>query len=305
MRGFGKRPEISSTCRVRRMPSNVSICDDPVVLDLWHPVVAVDELVAGTPATTMLLGITIEIGIDPTGDPFVIATEAGIDFATRVEYGYLWACPGKPPPGVFTIPEALEPDRRILNAGSIMVSTSAPRAVENFLDMGHFPYVHTGILGEEPRTEVVDYRADVEDGEVWARECKFYQPVAAASAESGQMTDYTYRVPHPYCVLLYKTAPSDPNRRDVIGLFVQAMTAESIRAHNFLCMVDETTSDTGLRRFQQMIFSQDKPILENQYPKRLPLDPRVETPIRADRSAIVYRRWLTDLGITYAVIPAA
>lgn len=292
------------------MPGEVSICDDPVVLDLWHPVGAVDELVPGASTTTMLLGVAIEVGRDPTGCPFVRAIDRDLDtrareIATRVEYGYVWACLGSPPPAVFTIPEALEPDRRILNAGSIKVATSAPRAVENFLDMGHFPYVHTGILGEEPRTEVVDYRAEIEGGEIWARECKFYQPVAAASAETGQMTDYTYRVPHPYCVLLYKTAPSDPSRRDVIGLFVQAMTAESIRAHNFLCMVDETTSDTGLRRFQQMIFSQDKPILENQHPKRLPLDPRVETPIRADRSAIVYRRWLSDLGVTYAVIPAA
>ena len=37
----------------------------------------------------------------------------------------------------------------------------------------------------------------------------------------------------------------------------------------------------------------------------LPLDPRAETPIRADKSAITYRRWLSDKGITYGVIPAA
>jgi phenylpropionate dioxygenase-like ring-hydroxylating dioxygenase large terminal subunit len=282
----------------------VAPCDDPVINDLWHPVGAVAELTAATPASTMLLGRPISVGIDGQGHPIVVA-DGGDELAARVEYGYVWACPGRPPAAVFPIPEALEPDRRVLNGGSIMVATSAPRAVENFLDMGHFPYVHTGILGEEPRTEVVDYRAEVEDGEVWARDCQFYQPVAAASAASGQMTDYTYRVPHPYCVLLYKTVPTDPSRRDVIGLFVQAMTDETIRAHNFLCMVDDVTTDTGLRRFQQMIFSQDKPILENQYPKRLPLDPRVETPIRADRSAIVYRRWLQELGVTYSVIPAA
>ena len=56
--------------------------------------------------------------------------------------------------------------------------------------------------------------------------------------------------------------------------------------------------------FQQTIFGQDKPILENQLPKRLPLDPRAETPIRADKSAIVYRRWLSKQGIRYGVIPA-
>ena len=47
------------------------------------------------------------------------------------------------------------------------------------------------------------------------------------------------------------------------------------------------------------------PILENQYPKLLPLDPRAGTPIRSDRASITYRRWLSDLGVTYGVIPAA
>ena len=112
-----------------------------------------------------------------------------------------------------------------------MVATSAPRAVENFLDMGHFPYVHGGVLGEEPHTEVREYLVDTEDGEVWARDCRFYQPMASASAADGQMTEYTYRVPHPFCVMLYKTSPTDPSRRDVVGLFIQAMTDETIRAH--------------------------------------------------------------------------
>ena len=49
----------------------------------------------------------------------------------------------------------------------------------------------------------------------------------------------------------------------------------------------------------------DKPIIENQVPRRLPLAPRAETPIRADKSSILYRRWLSDLGITYGVIPEA
>ena len=35
------------------------------------------------------------------------------------------------------------------------------------------------------------------------------------------------------------------------------------------------------------------------------LDPRAETPIRADKSAIAYRRWLSQKGITYGTIPMA
>ena len=287
------------------MNESVKRCTDPVALNMWHPVVAVAELTPSESAQTLLLGHNIRYGLVVDGDVQIELTdEPSRMLPVRVRYGYAWTCLGEPNGDVFDIPEADEPDRRSMNAGSIKVATSAPRAIENFLDMGHFPYVHAGLLGEEPHTEVVEYDVQVENGEVWARECYFYQPVAAASASGGQMSEYTYRVPHPYCVMLFKSVPTDPSRRDVIAVFIQPMTEETIRAHNFLSVVDETNSDNLLRRFQQVIFSQDKPILENQYPKRLPLDPRVETPIRADQSAIVYRRWLSDLGLTYAVIPA-
>jgi len=224
---------------------------------------------------------------------------------TRVKFGYVWATFGTPGHEIFDIDECNESDRRMLNGGSIMVSVSAPRAVENFLDMGHFPYIHTGILGAEPRSEVAEYDVEVTDNQVLATGCLFYQPQASAAATGGQMTEYTYRVPHPYCVMLYKSVPTNPSRKDVIALFNQPMGHERIRAHNYLCMVDETNSDSSLKRFQQLIFGQDKTILESQWPRRLPLDPRSETPIRADRSAIAYRRWLSAKGLTYAVIAAS
>ena len=41
-----------------------------------------------------------------------------------------------------------------------------------------------------------------------------------------------------------------------------------------------------------------------QLPKRLPLDPRAETPIRADAVSICYRRWLRERAVTYGAIPA-
>jgi phenylpropionate dioxygenase-like ring-hydroxylating dioxygenase large terminal subunit len=70
-----------------------------------------------------------------------------------------------------------------------------------------------------------------------------------------------------------------------------------------MALVDDESTDIGLRHFQQMIFSQDKPILENQRPRRLPLDPTAETSVRADRSSVAYRRWLHERGVRYGTIP--
>lgn len=292
---------------------------DSLTRDLWQVVAATDEITPGIVETTMLLDTPIAITRDRDGAPIVwrrTDEEQGdeIDPATiadrlpvTIGYGYIWTSFGNPPAELFPIPEYAEADRVNMSCGSIGIHVSAPRAVENFLDMGHFPYVHTDILGAEPHTEVKEYDVEVseERDEVLATRCRFIQPRAAKSATSAMEVEYVYRVPHPFCSVLYKSCPEDESRRDVIAIFLQPMTEERCRAHLLQSMIDSTSTITDLRRFQQTIFGQDKPILENQFPKRLPLDPRSETPIRADKSAIAYRRWLSQKGITYGVIPAA
>ena len=226
---------------------------------------------------------------------------------TRISYGFIWVSLGNPPKDLFLFPEFSESDRQNVATGVFGVNVSAGRTVENFLDMGHFPYVHSGILGEEPHTEVKEYDVEIseERDEVLATSCKFYQPQAAVNSNEGMDVDYIYRVPHINCALLYKTSPVDDERLDVIIIFVQPMGEEWVRAHTGMCLIDDESTAEQIRQFQQTIFGQDKPILENQYPKQLPLDSRIETPIRADKSAIAYRRWLSQKGLQYGVIPSA
>ncbi len=278
-------------------------CTDPVIRNQWHAVADLDEIRRGE-LRTLLLGEPLRCWIDSGG---AARAAAGPDreIDVRTDYGYLWATLGEPSGGVFDVPETREHDRRTLNALTVGIEVSAPRAVENFLDMAHFPYVHAGVLGEEPHTEVAEYRVEERDGELWAFDCLFYQPRAAAASSQAVLAEYVYRVPHPYSAMLYKSSPTDASRMDAIGIFIHPLTATRIRAHLFISVLDDVSADREIRRFQQGVIAQDKPILENQHPKLLPLDPRAETPIRADRSAIVYRRWLSRLGVTYGVIPAA
>ena len=280
----------------------IGVCCDPVILNQWHPVADLDEICRG-PLHTLLLGTPLVCWIDDSGTARA-ETPPHRELEVRTDYGFLWTTLGEPHGGVFDVPETRENDRRTFNAVTVGIEVSAPRAVENFLDMAHFPYVHTGMLGEEPHTEVAEYRVTERNGELWAVDCAFYQPRAAAASEQAVLADYIYRVPHPYAAMLYKSSPADPDRMDAIGILIHPLTAVRIRAHLFISVLDDVSTDSEIRRFQQWIIAQDKPILENQYPKLLPLDPRAETPIRADRSAIAYRRWLSRLGVTYGVIPA-
>jgi phenylpropionate dioxygenase-like ring-hydroxylating dioxygenase large terminal subunit len=230
-------------------------------------------------------------------------TVAGDDtpLPTRQRYGYLWTTLGTPATDLLPIPEADETDRRVIVCGAISVKTSGLRIVENFLDMAHFPFVHTDILGAEPHTEVLSYTTEIRRGvdEVWATNCQFFQPQAALSATGGITTQYMYRVANPFATVLYKTCPNAANRWDVICLFVQPLDPDRCRAHPVMFLIDDISPLTELIHFQQLIFLQDRIILENQRPALLPLEPRAEIPTRADASSIAYRRWLKEKGVIY------
>lgn len=280
---------------------------DPVSTRQWYPLGVVENLTSSF-IETCLLGQGVRYRLDEHGHTEAFCGDRALP--SRARYGLLWTtldtdCGSDDL--IPCIPEADEADRNLVCCGSIAVRASGLRVVENFLDMAHFPFVHTDILGAEPHTEVERYTVETraEGREIWATECRFFQPQAALSAEGGLMTDYTYRIAAPFSTLLYKTSPDDPERKDVIALFVQPMTAGTCRAHPVMFLLDNASSHDALVEFQQMIFLQDRVILENQRPVAMPLDAASEIPTLADRSSVAYRRWLKAQGVTFGAGPGA
>jgi phenylpropionate dioxygenase-like ring-hydroxylating dioxygenase large terminal subunit len=269
---------------------------DPI-RDEWYPVALVSQLPQGD-RDTLLLGEPIRVTLRD-GQPMV--TASGRVLLSQARYGHVWTSLGTPARPLFDIPEAEQPGRRLVDVGLVRVKCSPLRAVENFLDIAHFPFVHTDILGAEPHTEVGRYDVAIRDevDEVWATKVQFYQPQAAKSAAGGITTEYMYRVPAPTVSVLYKTCPPRPGEWDVITLFVQPLTETLCEVWPWMALFDDTTPLTDLIHFQQTIFLQDRSILENQQPSLLPLDPGLEIPTRADLTSVAYRRWLKRRGYTY------
>ena len=282
---------------------------DRAALDQWYCVDDLDDI-GPSPRRTTLLGEEIVLG--RTNGTVTCATVAedgttGAELPLKERYGYAWTTLGAPTRDMLDIQEAAETDRRPVKCGPVLVRASGLRIVENFLDMAHFPFVHTNILGSEHDTEVRDYVAEIrrDVDEVWATNCKFYQPRASMAASEGIIADYIYRVGSPFTVILYKTAVGTTNRWDVICLFVQPMQPDFCRVHPVMLLIDETTPFATLVQFQQLIFLQDRIILENQRPRLLPLEPRMEIPTRADISSVAYRRWIKEKGLRYGTLEGA
>ena len=279
---------------------------EKAALDQWYCLGCAADYPLGR-SETRLLGT--DLLIDKTGENAFTVSVAGngSNVSAKVRYGYLWGTMGEPERDVLPLPEADETDRRYVTCGAITVRASGLRIVENFLDMAHFPFVHTDILGSEPMTEVEKYKTEIrrDVDEVWATDCVFTQPRAALAAKGAIRTDYIYRVATPFATVLYKTCPNSKERWDVICLFVQPMDEDLCRAHPLMLLIDDESSMQDLVAFQQDIFLQDRIILENQRPKLLPLEARSEIPTRADAASIAYRRWLKEKGLTYGTTLAS
>lgn len=279
---------------------------EAVLWDDWHVVAELAHLEHAGRCNTVLLGVPVALTLDAaTGR---VAAHHGAEPIACVElrYGFVWLCLGRPTRPIVEFAEGLEADRVTATAGSVRVAVSGLRAVENFLDLSHLAFVHTGFLGEEPHTEIAPYAVEqLAGGGIIATGCRVYQPKPSPVDSQGYDVDYVYAVWRPYIVVLYKANPVERERKDMIALFVQPVTEESCIAHILTSYLPHEIHPPSVRQFQQFIFGQDRPILENQLPKRLPLGARAEISVRADGSSAAYRRWLDASGVRFGAIPAA
>lgn len=230
-------------------------------------------------------------------------------FQVREAYGLVWVALAPPDGADAPLPAfAAEHDAQLrkVNCGPYDVATSAPRIVENFLDMAHFGFVHEGWLGERGHTALEPYRVAPTAHGFIATECRAWQPQSSVQAKTGAMVEYTYEVNAPYTAILTKVPDAATVKvegfRESIAMFVCPLTPESSRVWIRLAMLDWDSTDAHLQGFQHTIFSQDQPVLESQRPKRLPIGPDApvtELHCAADRASTAYRRYLREAGVTF------
>jgi phenylpropionate dioxygenase-like ring-hydroxylating dioxygenase large terminal subunit len=222
-------------------------------------------------------------------------------WAVHEAFGLLWvAGAGAPADEPHAPPLADDlPPRRVL-CGPYDVATSAPRVVENFLDTAHFGLVHEGWLGDRGHLQVPDYALEADaHGRPGVPAYRAWQPRSSSAATGGAWVDYRYRVLSPYSALLTKKAQGDVPQ-EAYALWVCPTAAESCRVWFTIFTTDTQRSDAELVAFQDGIFRQDRPVLESQRPRALPVSGG-ELHCAADRLSVAYRRWLRSQQITFGV----
>jgi phenylpropionate dioxygenase-like ring-hydroxylating dioxygenase large terminal subunit len=150
---------------------------------------------------------------------------------------------------------------------------------------------------------VPDYEVvQTSDGGLEARQCRYWQPAGIPGQGGGAMIDYVYRVKRPLIASLTKMASGGQGALHIM-LAASPVTQTETRAWLVSIHEDDTThSDQALYDFNMEILMQDTPIVESQWPRRLPLDLDAELHQRCDRMAVAYRRWLAGMGFGWGTM---
>jgi vanillate O-demethylase monooxygenase subunit len=222
-------------------------------------------------------------------------------YSTVERYGLIWTClaPDPAQPAVLPDwPELEDPAYRMLHDPPPEWNVTAGRQMENFIDVGHFSWIHAGTFGNRKTPEVPLY-------EVERRPHGFHveypylaaNPSAAALGASPTIQRWmTYDLHLPLACRL--TVDFGEGRRHLIFDAPTPVSRRVTRIFFFIARnFDPQVPARQLLDWENAILAEDKPIVESQRPEELPVDLSEEFHIRSDRFATAFRQAMKSLGL--------
>ena len=236
---------------------------------------------------------------DPTRVP---AKARATAFTCRERYGMIWVVLEEPRWELPEVPELEDPSWATVHCGPYWWACDASRQVENFTDFGHFSFVHPGLLGDPERPVVPSHDVRT-DGHILRYE--IVRPEAPANDEFPVFGNEVVEAPErrsryelhlPYTIVLrlgwggqagmvycFACRPEGPDRTTGFLAIGRNYNLEQ--------------SGEVLRDFEDVIFEQDRRIVESQRPERVPFDLADELHLTFDAVAVAYRRAMRSNGL--------
>lgn len=215
-------------------------------------------------------------------------------------YGLVWLCPGMPRADIPELPEAEDPDFVLMHELMEVWTTSAPRVIDNALDISHVAWTHRNTIGDSsaPRFESYDIARD--GHKLTSRVSYRARLTEALKANTGLEGEYTIRVTNAELVqpFVYKDVMEYEN-----GLrHVLFKTATPVDDHHTLFCQFIARNDNpdekrraGIIALDRRIQNEDRELLNSIRPE-FPLEIQTEMHTRSDRMTVEYRKILAELA---------
>jgi phenylpropionate dioxygenase-like ring-hydroxylating dioxygenase large terminal subunit len=275
---------------------------DPSLEHAWQPVALSKELRPGGWLQVRLLGRTWLLRRDGNGlsaDPPA--------FGVRERFGVVWLAPAEPADTPIDVPEA--GDRHFVQGRLLPVRSPGPAGplADNFLDVAHFPFLHAATFGAADRTEVPAYEVTPEPGgfrsvqEQWC-ENPTDPEVALGGRPLRQRRRATYEYRAPFQLRL-RLEFLDSGAATTILFLLQPEDIDSTRIYTCLYLsaghgqpLPSPAAVAAEVEFERRVLEEDLRLQATMTGEGLPLDPRAELHVRADRLGVALRRALCDFS---------
>jgi phenylpropionate dioxygenase-like ring-hydroxylating dioxygenase large terminal subunit len=217
-------------------------------------------------------------------------------FETAIAYGLVWVrLRGGAATVIPECPAAADPTMRMVAGDPYTWPTSAPRRVENFVDLAHFAWVHDGTLGRRdgpvpPPVEVSRVAHEMR--------FSFTSPEVPGAATAALLGASSYRIPMPLTVNIDFQVAGCPGARRHLWMTASPQDSGTCRTFWIVARNDEHyRPDREFLDFQDVVLAEDEPVVCNQVPAEIPLNAGEELDVKADRVSMEYRRWLKELAL--------
>lgn len=226
-------------------------------------------------------------------------------------YGFVWICLGEPANDLPVFPEWDDANFMKVHSGPYPYRANGYRAVENFIDASHFPFVHAGLNGVEDNPDkLAPYTVEETEAGLRSSEVRVFQPWGDARGKP-LVAFYTYSTFLPLVAFFSKRtqdadAKGNPTSDDS-NTFVTLFTVQCIDETHCIVRVcagldlKPRPDANAVRERADVVYNQDREIVESQRPVRMPIELRHELHHRTDLMGQRYRTWLRNKGITYGV----
>jgi len=234
-----------------------------------------------------------------------------IAHAAQEKYGFLWVCLGTPAQEIPEFPEWDNPDYKKVVCGPYKFK-SGYRAIENFTDPTHFPFVHAGVNGilADPDT-ILPYDVTEDENGLATTEVRVTQPYGDPR-NVPVIAYYAYKIMRPFVSYFKKRVViADPSQSglgspdDRFCTYLTAQQVDPVTSIVRICCAmnfSPQPSDADVRKRQDLVYAQDSAIVDTQRPERIPVDLRYELHHRTDLLGQKYRTWLRKMGVTYGTV---
>jgi vanillate O-demethylase monooxygenase subunit len=217
-------------------------------------------------------------------------------------HGMVFLAPEPPVTELLDVPEADDPSFLHGDLEVITASVGLGLLADNFLDMSHFPFLHSATIGTEEATVVDDGTIERRGLGMTVRSrhpFPNHEDAAVATGERPLLQHrslvYEYRAPASVSLRIDYEEAGGTN---VVDFYVQPVDADVCRIYSTVHRNDLDGDEGRLAEavsFERKIVDEDLRLQERYVDKRLPLDLTAEVHVKADRTTVELRRILAEL----------